>query len=452
MKKIAPLAAALAVLIGMGWAAQRWSESRPGRAEWALDPGLLDSGASLGILLLGAWFLGRMFAAAGIPQLVGYLVFGIIAGPSSPLEVVTRGELGYLALVNDLAIAMIALAAGGEMHLAFLRKSGRAVIAIAGCQIALVLAAVTVGFALALPRLGWTPGLSTTQVVLVALVIGTVSIASSPAVLLAVLSELNAKGPMSRLSLAITVCKDLGLVLLFTIVLSIASASIASDAAEAPSGMSVAIATGVHLIGSIVVGAIAGLITGIFIARSGTPRPVVLILACIGLAALSERLHLELLLVAVAAGMVLANGWPKRTEHLFDTVVWLSTPVYCVFFAVAGAKLDLSAVASMWPVALGLAAIRGASVWVGTRIGLAVSRPEGDWTPWLWTAFVPQAGVTLALALLVEQTFPTQDFGAKIFTLLVAAVAIHELVGPILLKLGLVRAGEAGANRRTNSE
>ena len=447
MKRLATLLCALGMLVGMGWAAQRWAEARPGRAEWALDPGLMDSGAGLGILLLGAWFMGRVFAAAGVPQLVGYLVFGMVVGPSS-LEVVTRGELRYLALVNDLAIALIALAAGGEMHIAFLRKAGRAVVSIAGAQILLVLSVVTMGFALALPRLGWTDGMTGMQVALVAMVIGTVSIASSPAVLLAVLSELGAQGPMSRLSLAVTVCKDLGLVILFTIVLSIASASIAAEGAATASGWSVALKTGVHLIGSIGVGAVAGVVTGWVISRAGTPRPAALVLACVALAAISERLHLELLLVAVAAGMVLANGWAERTERLFDTVVWMSTPVYCVFFAVAGAKLDLGAIGEMWHVALGLAAARAASVWIGTRIGIRGGGETGRWTGWLWTAFIPQAGVTLALALIVEQTFSDHAFGSKVFTLLVAAVAIHELVGPVLLKMGLERAGETAAQRR----
>jgi Kef-type K+ transport system membrane component KefB len=451
MKRVLTLLAALGVLIAMGWSAQRWSEQRPGRSEWSMDPGLLDSGAGLGVLLLGAWFMGRLFALVGIPQLVGYLVFGVVVGPSA-LKVVTEGEIGYLALVNDLAIALIALTAGGEMHIAFLRKAGRTVLAVAGCQIALVIVAVTFAFAVALPRLGWTDGLTGVQTAMVALVIGTVSIASSPAVLLAVLSELNAQGPMSRMSLAITVCKDLGLVVLFTIVLGVASASVVQQAAGSASGGAVALSIGVHLIGSLVLGAVAGLLTGVVISRSGTPKPAVLIIACVALAAISERLHLELLLVAVAAGMVLANGWPHRTERLFDTVMWLSTPVYCVFFAVAGAKLDLGAVAQMWPVALGLAGVRAAAVWAGTRGGLALVREKGEWTPWLWTAFVPQAGVTLALAMIVEQTFADQPFGPALFTLLVAAVAVHELVGPILLKVGLVRSGEVPGSGGARAE
>lgn len=446
MRRIATLLGALAMLVGMGWAAQRWAEARPGRAEWALDPGLMDSGAGLGILLLGAWFMGRVFAAAGIPQLVGYLVFGMVVGPSS-LDVVGSGQLKYLALVNDLAIALIALTAGGELHFGFLRRAFRAVASISVLLIATILAFVTIAAALALPGLSWTTGLTPMQIVLLALTIASVTVALSPAVVIAVLSELESKGPMSSLSLAIVVAMDMGLILVFTALLGVTSAGLIAGGTGGVGG-AVVTQIGVHLIGSLVVGALVGVLTGFVIERIGSPGPVVLVLACVAVAAASQRLQLESLLVALAAGIVLTNAWPDRTERLFDTVRWLSTPVYCVFFAVAGAKLDLDMLASMWPLALGLTLARIAAIWIATAAGLALTRQRGPWTPWLWTAFVPQAGVALALVLMVEQTFEATTFGTRVFTLLVSVVAMNELVGPVLLKMGLERAGETAAQRR----
>jgi len=443
MKRIGPLCAAIGVAIGMGWVAQRWAEARPERSEWPIDPAILDSGAGLGLLLIGGWFFGRLFAAVRLPRLVGYLVFGMIVGPSA-LNAITRPSLEYLSLVNNLAIAMIALGAGGELQLGTVRRALKTV-AITSCtQTIAILSLVTIAGYVALPRLGWVADLPPAHVALVALVIASASLAYSPAVLFAMLTELRAKGPFTNLSVAITVLQDFWLVVLFTSVVGFATTVLHADQIGIPFGGDAALSVGFHLIGSLAIGAVFGLAAGLVISRSGTPGPTLIILSCVGIASIAERLDLQLLLLALSAGMVLRNVWPKKTDHLFETLQWLSTPVYCVFFAVAGARLDLDAMATIWPVALGIAMIRCAGIWIGTRAGLAISREHAPWAPWLWTAFVPQAGVALALVMVVAEAFANLDFGLRIYTLLVAAIGINELIGPILLKLGFIRAGEVG--------
>jgi len=121
----------------------------------------------------------------------------------------------------------------------------------------------------------------------------------------------------------------------------------------------------------------------------------------------------------------------------------LSLPVYALFFASAGAKVDVGALATLWPFALLLSVSRAAFVWAGTALGAKLSNAEPAVRRYAWFGFISQAGVTLALSTIVARTFPS--WGGEVQALIIAMIAIHELVGPIGFQFALRRAGEVRA-------
>jgi Kef-type K+ transport system membrane component KefB len=128
-------------------------------------------------------------------------------------------------------------------------------------------------------------------------------------------------------------------------------------------------------------------------------------------------------------------------DKLLHAVEQTSSLVFVVFFAIAGAHLDLPLLRSLWPIALGLSAAR-AIVTVATA-GWA-SRVAND-PPiirrWGWSSLVSQAGLTLGLSVVIVRTFP--EFGEGFRSLVIATVALNEMVGPVLFKYALDRAGES---------
>ena len=56
---------------------------------------------------------------------------------------------------------------------------------------------------------------------------------------------------------------------------------------------------------------------------------------------------------------------------------------------------------------------------------------------------ISQAGLTLGLSVLIARSFP--EFGEGFRSLAIAAVALNEMVGPVLFKLALDRSGESHA-------
>ena len=448
-----------------------------GRSFTPLPEGVVGTGAGLGVLLLGGWLLGKAAQRIGLSKITGYLAFGVLASPkigelvlgSGGGWVLSSGQVENLELVNELAIALIALTAGGEIHLGFLRERFKSISLILVFEFSLVLLAVA----------GLMTGMLYTDavfasyggfwtVVLVATVIGIVATANSPAVVIAIIGESGADGPMARTALSVTVCKDLLLIVAFAVALAVASnaameAKAAADAGVVEAGMSAMSGSGPaagdggkgsgsgvawsltkQLGGSMLAGALIGVVLAWYVRRVNAHLPIVLVLGSFVVALVSKEIGFKTLIVGLSAGVTMANVYAERTGALFERVEELSVPVYAVFFALAGTKVDPGLLVSVWPYVLALVVLRGFAVWGGTGIGCALAGVERPARSWVWTAFVPQAGISLALAVLVEEQFSEFGFSEKVFGILLSAIAINELLGPILLKFGFARAGEAG--------
>src|SRR5260221_7271890 len=143
----------------------------------------------------------------------------------------------------------------------------------------------------------------------------------------------------------------------------------------------------------------------------------------------------------MVAGFVVAN-FSQQGEKLLSSVNRTGNVVYVVFFATAGAHLDLPLVRELWPVALYLGGLRALTTWGAHRLGARLAKDEPIVRRWGWASLVSQAGLTIGMAMIVERSFPS--FGAGFRSLAIANVALNEFVGPVLFKLALDRTGESG--------
>ncbi|MDH3727688.1 MAG: hypothetical protein OER77_09165, partial [Myxococcales bacterium] len=144
-------------------------------------------------------------------------------------------------------------------------------------------------------------------------------------------------------------------------------------------------------------------------------------------------------LVFLAAGFGVAN-FSKTGHRLIETVERLSLPVYVVFFTLAGAKLHLEELREVALFAIALVAVRGFAVYSGTRAGARLGKADEATRQFGWMGFVSQAGVSILLAAIIGRTFG--ELGRSLETLIIGGVAINELVGPVMFKMGLGLAGE----------
>jgi Kef-type K+ transport system membrane component KefB len=167
------------------------------------------------------------------------------------------------------------------------------------------------------------------------------------------------------------------------------------------------------------------------------------------IAEVGHRLHLDPLLVSLAAGVFLRN-LTDVGDALHRDIESASLPVYVAFFAVAGAGIHLDALAAVGLPAAIFVLVRGVGLYTGSRIGCRMAGTPEVVRRYAGVGLIPQAGLALALAYLFTRAFPSigEHAGALVF----GVVGINELVAPVLLRLALVRSGEAGRRQAARPE
>ena len=422
-------AAALALVVG-AVVLLRWFEAgEPSRPTVAL---------ALGFALVAASLLGEVAERVRLPKLTGYLIFGLLCGPYL-LNLITATMARELQLVNGLAIALIALIAGLEINLQRLRSRLRAIVTAGGLTLAIMYAGLAALFMAAWPWLPIAPGAGGLERLAMVLVLTVMVVSFSPTVTIAVVAESRARGPLSELVLAIVVLADLALILSFTLVMQFARATLGGEVG----GEGLLARISWEIVGSLAFGAVAGSVFAIYLRTVGRELTIALLGLCVFLSVSGPAWHLEPLLAALAAGLVIENIAPARADALRDAVERSALPVLVVFFAAAGASLRLDALSTIGVAAAALALARVGAIRAGMRVGLKAAGLVDPVSQLSWMGLVSQAGVTLGLAILVANEFP--GWGAAVQALVVSMIALHQLAGPILLRAALVRAGEVGA-------
>jgi Kef-type K+ transport system membrane component KefB len=393
-----------------------------------------------GYLLLTAFLVGSLFKSFGLPKLTGYLTAGVVAGPQV-LGLVDHEMVGNLRIFNGVAIALIALTAGTEMHFKTMRPLLRSIGWLAfwcGIGTAMVLS-LTAYFARDL--LPFMAGLSLPQTLAVSAVLGVTMTAKSPAVVVALKDETDADGPLTRTVMGAVVVADLVVIVLFAAVSSLAQGAFGAQTDV--------VATAQHLswqlFGSMGVGVAVGLLVVLYMRRIPTSGALFLVALAFVVAEVGQRMNLDPLIIALSAGIFIRNT-SEVGDRLHREVEHASLPVYVAFFAVAGATIHLSVLASLGVVAAMFVAVRAVSFLAGSRMAARQAGAPPVVARWLGFGLMPQAGLALALALLFTKTFP--QFGASASALVFGVVALNELVAPVLFRIALLRSGEAGQAAR----
>jgi Kef-type K+ transport system membrane component KefB len=197
-----------------------------------------------------------------------------------------------------------------------------------------------------------------------------------------------------------------------------------------------------EIFGSLAFGAILGAGFAIYLRTIGRELTIALLGLCIVLSELGPLLHFEPLLAALAAGLVVENVAPPSGDALKDAVERGALPILIVFFAAAGASLHLDALAVIGLTAAAVSALRLVAIRASVAGATRLSGLPRETTEQVWMGLVSQAGVTLGLTILVASEFPT--WGVRLQSLMVALIAMHELIGPVLFRAALARAGEIG--------
>ncbi len=394
---------------------------------------------ALGFTLVAALVTGEFLRRSRLPRLTGYLLFGLLIGPYLG-NVITEPMARQLLVVNGVATTLIAFIAG--LTLNFERLERR--VAGAGIATMVTLFVAICGLAavawLLWPWLPIAPtAQGTTKLAIIGLLV-VVVVSFSPTMSAAVIIETGSRGRLSDFVLAMVVLADLVVLVLFSLLMQFARAVFAESA---PDDVSMLARLAWEILGAAAVGSLIGAVFALYLRYIGKEVTLALLLVALLLSQVGAAQRVEPLLAAMAAGIVIANLAVPQGEMLKAAIQSGALPLLVVFFVVVGASLRLDTLAIAGVTAIGLAATRIALIWIGVRAGLRAAGASDPSGKYIWTGLISQAGITLGLASTLAAEFPT--WGMQVQMLLVALIAIDELIGPALFRLGLARSGEIDA-------
>jgi Kef-type K+ transport system membrane component KefB len=427
-------AGALAVLFAVLYAATRAVPNIQSR---------VGTIAAVGFLLLSGTLTSELVEVVGLPHLTGYLAAGIVAGPHV-LRLIDEHSVEDLTSVNALALALIALEGGAHLRLDTLRKGVRSLAWATLIQSLAGMLVMALVFVALRPLIPFARSLSTPTLLGAGLLWGTLAITRSPSATLGIMSQTRAKGPLMTGTLSFVMTSDIVVVVLLAAAMVVARPLIDPTASFSLRGFE---DLGHDVLGSVALGTTLGLVLAIYIRVVGAQLMVVFIALGFGMSELIAFLHFDTLLAFMVAGFVVQN-LSKQGEKFILAIEQTGSIVYVIFFATAGAHLDLDLLRQLWPIAIAFAGSRIIVTYIAGRVACRLANDPPIMRRFSWAGLISQAGLALGVASVIERSFPILGSGFR--ALSIAVVALNEMFGPVLFKFALDRSGESSTEPKAS--
>lgn len=381
---------------------------------------------ALGFLMITGYLVGKLAKKLNMPSITGNIIAGIIIGPYV-LKLITIKNVNDLQLLNGLALSIIALTAGGEINFKKLKENMKSISSILIFQTIIILFGFIITF--------WI--LFELKIIIIfnqwqflissAILIGIISTASSPSTTLAVIVESKVKNRLSQLILSIVMLKDIVILFLFVIGLSICESIISMVKFKPGSVFSIFL----EISGSLSSGIIIGLIIVIYLRYINKDNIVFILAISFFSYEIFEPLHLHPLLIMMIAGFIVEN-FSKEGEKLIDALESISPPVYVIFFTLTGASINILYIRELWLLTLIIVLLRMLFKYIGTYIGSMITKENDYIKKKSWMAYISQAGLSLGMVKIIEMTFP--NIGSKLAVIIISVIIINQIIGPLMLK------------------
>lgn len=386
----------------------------------------------LALVVLFGIFGAAIARKLNLPNVTGYLLAGILLGPSL-FHVVNETHTPVINFVNEMALGIIALAIGGEFYLPELKKLGKNIFIITLMEVIGVLAVV---FSVMYFLLD--------QSFVFSIIIASMSAATAPAGTVMVIRQYRADGPLTRTILQVAALDDAFGIMAFGIAMSLAKLSIGSEQVNL---LWMFLDPLLEIIASLAFGLVLGFIFTYWVKRVKHKETVLcmILLTIMGSIGLANRLGLSALLCNMMIGAVLVN-FHSSSKRVVDVINDFAPPINLMFFTFAGASLNLSVLSSIGVLGLCYVFSRAGGKILGATVGAKMVKAPEAIVKWLGLALLPQGGISIGLTMIVARELP--QFSAEIITVILFSVLIFEVMGPILAKISITQAGEVnGMNK-----
>ena len=387
--------------------------------------------ASLGLILLFALLVGHLVKFVKVPEVTGYLIAGMLVGPSM-LGWVTHQNLQALHVFSEVGLGLILFSIGGVFEISRMRSMGRRLFTLTLAESAGAGLLVAVGM------------LVVGQPWPVALLLGAIAVETGAASTLMVIRENNAEGPFTQSLTGVIGLNNIFALVAFSLVASgVELMSLGAAGAVDFAGVARTLFPLVwQLVGSCALGFLVGLTLALWASQVvETGEVLILLVGCVLLTVgVSAIFDLSALVASLAVGATLVN-LSSRSRRLFEALSHTDPPLYVIFFVLAGADLNLALLPSLGILGVAYVVCRAGGKMGGAWLAARATESSPNVRRLLGPSILAQAGLAVGLVLVTRQRFP--DLAPVVTTVVLGAVVIFEIAGPLSARFALDRSGES---------
>lgn len=375
---------------------------------------------TIGFILALGLLLSSVARRTFLPRVTLLLLLGMLIGQHG-LDLVPLLFTRHFDLLADMTLLMVGFLLGGKLTSEVIMEARKALLPISLLAALLTTFAVSIGMFLS----GVNAELS--------IVLGSIAAATAPAAVFDVTQEFGREGRFSRLLLSVVAIDDVWALMMFAIALALAI-SVNGGGAE---GLWLTSFLR-EIVGALLLGVFLGWPFAMLTGRVKPGQPmlseaVAVVFICGGLAL---WLEVSYLLASIVMGSVIANK-AKHHDYPFHSIQGIESIFMVIFFVLAGASLDFSALGQIGVAGVAYILLRMMGKYTGAYLGGLIGKVEPSTRNWMGVALWPQAGVAIGMALVASSVFP--EYRQYLLSLVISTTVFFELIGPMATRLALSR-------------
>lgn len=402
----------------------------------------------IGIIIFSGFVVGELCTRLGLPKVTGYILAGLILNPNLT-HFIPESFIGHTTLVINIALSFITFSVGGTLLFSKIRSLGKSIILITVFEAEFAFLLVAIFFFLLGPVVVSSPEITLVSFFIpLSILLASLASPTDPSATLAVEHEYRAKGEVTSTIMGVAAFDDIFGIINFSLAVSIAGICILHQ----PFGIYSITQSFFKIFGAIIIGSLFGFFLNILNQIIKKETEGVLITIIIGLLALccgiAGVLGVDVLLSTMTMGIFVVNFNIKR-EKIFKILErYTEELIFVLFFTISAMHLNFLVLVTNYLLILFFVVFRSMGKFIGTIIGGKISNSTSAVQKFTTGGLIPQGGIVIGLALVVKQNPAFNSISDIIINVIIGATIIHEILGPVICKFALERAGEITSNKK----
>lgn len=397
----------------------------------------------IGIIIFVGFLSGEILKKFGLPKVTGFILGGLLLNPGL-FKIIPAQFIQHTDLITNISLSFITFSVGGTLLIPKVMKMGKSILTITFFEAELAFLMVFLGFLWVTPLVVHIPSSSMISTFIpLSLLISCLASPTDPSASLAVIHEYKAKGTVSSAIMGVAAFDDVLGIINYSFAMVLALTLIKHE----PFNMHASILRPfVMICGAMILGIVAGMalnfLTNVFKKETeGTLIVIVfgMLFLCFGMA---KYLNYDELLSSMSMGVVVVNFNASARKIFLMLERYTEEFIFVLFFTISGMQLNFSVFSQSAFLILLFFVFRTIGKFLGAYWGAVISHADEKVRRFTAGGLIPQGGIVIGLALLIQQEKAFGNFSELIMGVIIGSTVIHEFIGPLTSKFALRKAKE----------